>query len=109
MFSNTILVFLFGDKFDNDLNIQNILIIGLVAIILFRMLFGNILNAVGKAKLNVINALITFIIAIPVLILFTNSYGVVGTAYGMTSMFFISGIISMIMFASYLKKLKVYS
>lgn len=104
--SNNILIFLFGEKFQNDLGIQNILIFGLIAIVLFRMLFGNILNAVGKANLNVINAIFTIIIAIPTLFLLTKIYGIVGTAYAMVIVFACSGIISLGMFMFYIKSIK---
>lgn len=104
--SNNILVFLFGEKFENNLNIQNILVFGLVGIVLLRILFGNILNAVGKANLNVINAIITIVLALPTLYLLTKSYGIVGTAYAMVIVFFCSGIISLGMFMYYIKGLK---
>ncbi len=104
--SNTILMLLFGEKFQNDLEIQNILLIGLISIVLLRMLFGNILNAVGKANLNVINAILTIILAIPILFFLTNEYGIIGTAYSMVIVFFCSGIISLSMFMYYIKNIK---
>ena len=104
--SNTILIFLFGEKFQNDLEIQNILVIGLISIVLLRMIFGNILNAVGKANLNVINAVLTIILAIPILFFLTKAYGIIGTAYAMVIVFFCSGIISLSMFVYYVKNIK---
>jgi len=104
--SNTILMFLFGEKFQNNLEIQNILIIGLISIVMLRMLFGNILNAVGKANLNVINAILTIIIAIPTLLFLTSAYGIVGTAYAMVIVFFCSGAISLSLFVSYVRNIK---
>lgn len=106
-FSNYVLIGLFGEKYDNGLNIQNILVFALIPIILLRIPMGNILNAVGKAKLNVINAVITFALAIPILFFFTDVSGIVGTAYAMLVIFSISGIVSLIMFFSYLKTIKV--
>jgi len=103
LFSDKILILLFGDKFQNSLSIQNILICGLASMVLLRMLFGNILNAVGKAKLNVINAVVTIILALPLLFWLTKYYGILGTAYGMLGMFFVSGLISLGMFLYYLR------
>ena len=106
IFSNTVLIFLFGEKFQNSLQVQNILVIGLISIVLLRMLFGNILNAVGKANLNVINAVFTIIIAIPILFFLTGEYGIIGTAYAMVIVFFCSGIISLVMFVYYIKNIR---
>lgn len=104
--SNSILEYLFGEKFLNGLDIQNILVFGLISIVTLRMLFGNILNAVGKANYNVINAVATIIIAIPILFFFTKANGIVGTAYAMVIIFFCSGIISLGMFIYYVKNIK---
>ena len=101
-----LLVFLFGEKFQSTFAIQNILIFGLIAIVLLRMIFGNILNAIGKANLNVINAFITIVIALPLLYFFTKTYGVEGTAFSMVIVFFFSGIVSLGMFLFYLKGIK---
>ncbi len=104
--SNIILKFLFGEKFQDNLDLQNILVFGLISILMLRMLFGNILNAVGKANLNVVNSVITIIIAIPVLFFLTKSNGIIGTAYAMVILFFCSGIISLVMFIYYVKNIK---
>lgn len=104
--SNTILKFLFGEKFQNNLDLQNILVFGLISIVMLRMLFGNILNAIGKANLNVVNAVITIIVSIPILFFLTKSNGIIGTAYAMVIVFFCSGIISLSMFIYYVRNIK---
>ena len=104
--SNSVLKLLFGEKFHNDLEIQNILILGLISIVLLRMIFGNILNAVGKANLNVVNAILTIVLAIPILFFLTKEHGIIGTAYAMVIVFFCSGIISLSMFVYYIKSIK---
>lgn len=104
--SNWALVFIFGDKFRDASGIQNILILITIGAVLLRMPFGNILNAVGKAKWNVLNAIITIIIALLIVIPLTKSYGIIGTAYGMSVVYFMSGIISLFMMLFYLKNIK---
>ncbi len=104
--SNSILEFLFGEKFQNDLNIQNILVFALIAIVILRMPFGNLLSAVGKVNLNIVNAVFTIIIAIPILFFLTKAYGIIGTAYAMLIIFFCSGIISLGMFIYYIKNIR---
>lgn len=104
--SNWALVFIFGDKFSDISGVQNILIWATIGAVLLRMPFGNILNAVGKAKWNVLNAIITIIIALLTVIPLTKRYGIIGTAYGMSVVYFISGIISFFMMLFYLKNIK---
>lgn len=106
LISDWALVFIFGDKFSDTSSIQNILILITIGAVLLRMPFGNILNAVGKAKWNVINAIITIIIALLVVIPLTKSFGIIGTAYGMSAVYFISGLISFFMMSLYLKNIK---
>ncbi|MCH9812849.1 MAG: oligosaccharide flippase family protein [Epsilonproteobacteria bacterium] len=103
--SESLLVLIFGSQFQNASNIQNILIFGFAGSVLLRIPFGNILNAIGKAKWNVLNAVITIVMTIVLLAELTQKYGMIGTAYGMTFMFCVSGIISLFMFLYYLREL----
>ncbi|CAA6804988.1 MAG: Unknown protein [uncultured Sulfurovum sp.] len=104
--SNSLLSLLFGIDYVNEENIQNILIFSIVGFVLFRMPFGNILNAVGYAKFNVYNAIITIVLALFFLILGTKKYGIEGTAYAMVLVTSISGILSLAMFWYYIFLLK---
>jgi len=104
--SSSLLSLLFGMDYVNEENIQNILIFAIVGFVLFRMPFGNILNAVGYAKLNVYNAIVTIILALFFLILGTKKYGIEGTAYAMVLVTFLSGFLSLTMFWYYIFSLK---
>jgi len=101
-----ILLLLFGDRYEFTQQLQNILIFSFVGAVLLRMPFANVLNAVGKASWNVLNAILSLILTIFLLVLLTKEYGVEGSAYAMVFMFFISGIFSLILFLIYANSLK---
>lgn len=109
LLSPLVLTLLFGERYAFDSPLQNILIFAFVASVLLRMPFGNILNAVGKAKYNVLNALITLPLAIAFLIHFTRLYGVKGSAYAMVIMFGVSGLMSALLFVYYYQSIKSVS
>jgi len=104
--SGYLLTSLFGLEYLHEDNLQNILIFSVLGLVLLRMPFGNILNAVGEAKLNVYNAVITVVLAIYFLLILTKNEGIVGTAYAMVWVTSISGIISLGMFLYYISTLK---
>jgi len=104
--STSLFSLLFGTDYVNKDNVQNILIFAIIGFVLLRMPFANILNAVGYAKFNVYNAVITILLALFFLIVGTKKYGIEGTAYAMVLVSFISGFLSLAMFWYYIYLLK---
>ncbi len=106
LLSPYLLVLLFGEKYEFSLQLQNILIFAFVGATLLRLPLGNILNAVGKAQWNVLNASLTLPTTVALLIVLTHKYGVVGSAYAMVIMFFVSGLFSLALFLYYINTLQ---
>ncbi|WP_314066636.1 oligosaccharide flippase family protein [uncultured Vagococcus sp.] len=60
----------------------------------FRMLPGNILSAIGRAKFNMLNALMTMLLHLFFCLLMLSRYGIMGIPYALLASYLISGIIS---------------
>ncbi len=82
----------------------NILIIGVVGILLFRGLFGNLLSALGKAHINYWIALISLGINLIANLYFIPKYGILGAAITSAVVMWFSGFLSFGLFWMYYKK-----
>lgn len=60
----------------------------------FRMLPGNILSAIGKAKFNMLNALMTMLLHLFFCLLLLSQYGIMGIPFALLASYLISGVIS---------------
>lgn len=103
IFSDMITVFVFGEELRSKEGVQNILLLGFVSAVLLRMPFANILNAAGKAKWNVYNAVLTLVLTVGLLLYFTNLYGVLGAACVISCMYLLSGVISFFLCVRYFR------
>lgn len=105
LFSESLTLFLFGDGYQESVLVFKILLPGIASVFLLRAPFGNILNAVGKAKWNVYNGFILLFLNGMVSYLLTVKYGLIGAAVASSSMLVVGGLISMGLFFYYLRKI----
>lgn len=105
-FSSFILTTLFGKQYNDGELLFQIFIAGLIGGILFRVPFGNILSALGKANWNSGIAVFVLTINIGLDYLLIKWYGALGAAIATTIIIWLSGFLSFIAFFYYLKKLK---
>ncbi len=105
-FSGFILTTLFGEQYSDGQMLFQIFIAGLIGGILFRVPFGNILSALGKANWNSGIAIFVLLINIGLDYLLIKWYGALGAAIATTSIIWLSGFLSFIAFLYYLGKLK---
>lgn len=102
IFSNQILS-IFGSNYSNDNNLITIFTIGVVGALLFRIPLGNIISAIGWAKINTLNSLIILFLNVILSYFFIKNYGIIGAAIVTAFLMWLSGIFSLIAFIWYLK------
>jgi O-antigen/teichoic acid export membrane protein len=106
LFSKPLIKIIFGNNYENSYQIARVLIIGIAGGFVFRIPFGNILGAVGKAHWNVLNAYCMLLLNILLDYFFIIKYGAIGAAYATSILMWASGIVSFSMFLLYVKKLE---
>jgi O-antigen/teichoic acid export membrane protein len=104
LFDKTILSF-FGEEFPQYYKTFDVLILGIISILVFRGLFGNLLSALGKASVNFWIAIIAIVINIALNFMLIPKYGVFGAAITSALLMWITGILSIVLFYYYYKKL----
>lgn len=103
---NEILHLFFSEKYSDNGFIFSILLLGFCLNMLLRNLYGNLLSAVGKMKLNTFVSSFTLIFLVVLSLIFVKIYGIMGMAISLTLSMFLSGILLLVFFSLYLKKLK---
>ena len=106
LFSKPLIKIIFGNNYENSYQVVRILIIGIAGSFIFRIPFGNILGAVGKAHWNVFNAYFMLFANILLDYFFIIKYGAIGAAYATSIVMWLSGIIGFLMFLFYINQLK---
>lgn len=104
--STFVLGTLFGDEYTGGASLFQIFSVGLIGGILFRIPFGNILSALGKANWNSTIAVFVLIINVILDYFFIKWYGALGAAMATASIIWLSGLLSFSAFYYYLKKLQ---
>ena len=92
-FAEEIILLIFGAKYLDSANLLKILVIGLCGAFLLRQPFGNLLNASGKANLNVVNAVLSVVMTVVLLSLLIPKFGTVGAAACTAATLWLSGIL----------------
>ncbi len=106
LFSKPLIKIIFGSNYENSYQIARVLIIGIAGGFVFRIPFGNILGALGKAHWNVFNAYCMLFINILLDYFFIIKYGAIGAAYATSIIMWASGIVSFSMFLWYITKIE---
>ena len=81
-----------------------ILMFGVVGILIFRGLFGNLLSSIGKAHLNFWIAMGSLVFNLILNFIFIPKYGLNGAAITSATIMWVTGILSYILFNVYYKK-----
>lgn len=93
-------------KYAGNENLISIFALGVIGAFIFRVPFGNLLSAVGKADWN---SYISFaMLAINILLnyVLVKSYGITGAAWATTIIIWVSGVVSMMAFNFFLRRIK---
>lgn len=101
-----ILHLFFSEKYSDNGFVFAILLLGFCLNMLLRNLYGNLLSAVGKMKLNTAVSLLTLCFLVIFSFVFVEIYGVLGMAISLSLSMFLSGIMLCFFFSNYVKKLK---
>lgn len=104
-FANDILI-LFGDEFLDYALSFKILVIGILGILIIRGLYGNLLSALGKARMNYRIALLGIVLNIGLNYWLIPIYGLLGAAITSSLLMWVSGILSAVIFHYYYRKTK---
>jgi O-antigen/teichoic acid export membrane protein len=94
---------MFGESYE-DSALMLIFSIGVVGAILLRIPLGNILSAIGMAKINAINSFIIFVLNIALSYIFILKFGTMGAALVTCSLMWLSGFLSLFFFLRFIKK-----
>ena len=103
---NEILHLFFSKKYSDNGFVFAILLLGFCLNMLLRNLYGNLLSAVGKMKLNTFVSLSTLIFLLIFAFIFVRIFGIMGMAISLTLSMFLSGLLLLFFFSLYLKILK---
>ena len=97
------LIQIFGESYE-DSALMLVFSIGVVGAILLRIPLGNILSAIGLAKINAINSFIILVLNISFSYIFIVNFGTIGAALVTTSLMWLSGFLSLFFFLRFIKK-----
>ena len=103
-FDTTILSF-FGEEFPQYRKTFIVLIFGIVSILLFRGLFGNLLSALGKASINFWIAIIAIVLNLALNYVLIPKYGIFGAAITSATLMWVTSLLSVVLFYYYYKKI----
>lgn len=106
VFKLEILHLFFSEKYGDNTLLFSILLAGFCLNILFRNLYGNLLSAVGKMKINTYVSVATLVLLIGLGFLFTPKFGTDGMGIALSVTLLVNGILLMSAFLIYLKNLK---
>ncbi|MGB5243278.1 MAG: polysaccharide biosynthesis C-terminal domain-containing protein [Lutimonas sp.] len=96
----------FGKDFIPYKKVYYFLLFGVTAVIMLRILFGNLLSALGMAKINFWIAGFSVILNVLLNLYFIPSRGILGAAITSAITMWISSFLSLFCFYYYLKKLR---
>lgn len=105
-FSGEIIAFFFGAKYEGNRYIFIILLLGFVMNMLLRNLYGNLLSAVGRIKLNSGVSVLSLIILAGAAFILVPEYQVLGMAISLSFTMVFTGVIFALFFFSYYRTLK---
>lgn len=104
-FSGDILKFFFGATYGNNGMIFSILLLGFAINMLSRNLYGNLLSAVGKIKVNSVVSLFSLIVLIISSFVLVPKMMVLGMAISLSIAMIFSGVLFAFLFFLYYRKL----
>ncbi|HOB24711.1 MAG TPA: polysaccharide biosynthesis protein, partial [Kaistella sp.] len=105
-FKSEILHLFFSAKYSDNSLLFSILLGGFCLNMLFRNLYGNLLSAVGKMKINTLISALTLLLIFGFSFLFVPKFGIDGMGISLSLTLLLNGLLLMISFLYYLKNLK---
>ena len=106
IFKSEILHLFFSAKYSDNSMVFMILLGGFCLNMLFRNLYGNLLSAVGKMKINTLISALTLLLIFGFSFLFVPKFGIDGMGISLSLTLLLNGLLLMISFLYYLKNLK---
>lgn len=106
IFKTKILRLFFSAKYADNSMVFAVLLGGFCLNMLFRNLYGNLLSAVGKMKINTVVSTITLAVLIAFSFILVPKFGVNGMATGLAITLFLNGLLLMFSLWNYLRNLK---
>lgn len=103
MASGFLLSTFFGNTYSDGAILLQVFSLGLVGGILFRVPFGNILSALGKANWNSVIAVFVLIGNVLLDYFFIKWYGAIGAAIATSAIIWLSGLLAFLAFHFYLR------
>ena len=105
LFKTEILHLFFSSKYADNSWVFIILLAGFCVNMLLRNLYGNLLSAVGKMKINTVVSLLTLVLLVLLSFLLVSRFEVLGMALSLSISMLINGLALMLSFHLYLKNL----
>ncbi len=105
LFKTEILHLFFSSKYADNSWVFIILLAGFCINMLLRNLYGNLLSAVGKMKINTVVSLLTLILLVLLSFLLVSKFDVLGMALSLSLSMLMNGLALMLSFHLYLKNL----
>lgn len=105
LFKTEILHLFFSSKYADNSWVFVILLAGFCVNMLLRNLYGNLLSAVGKMKINTVVSLLTLVLLVLLSFLLVSRFEVLGMALSLSISMLMNGLALMLSFHLYLKNL----
>ncbi len=106
IFNREILLFFFGGRYENNTTVFFVLLLAFCLNMLFRNLYGNLLSAVGRIRVNTIISFFSLILLLYFGWICVPKFGVTGIALSLFLSMLISGLLLSFTFYQYWKDLK---
>ena len=105
-FKTEILEVFFTGKYADNSSVFIVLLGGFCLNMLLRNLYGNLLSAVGKMKVNTLVSFLTLLLLVLFSAFLVTRFGVIGMAMSLSLSMTLGGLLLMYSFLLYLKDLK---
>ncbi|SEF75321.1 Membrane protein involved in the export of O-antigen and teichoic acid [Halpernia humi] len=106
LFRDFILNSFFGKEYADNAVLFSVFLFVFCCNMLFRNLFGNLLSAVGKMKINTVVSFSALVLVTICGFILVPKYGILGMGFSLGITLLFTGLASMIFFFNYLKKLR---
>ncbi len=104
-FFSEFIMSMFGSEYQSASNLIPVFSVGIIGAFVFRNLFGNLMDAIGWAKVSAITSSAALILDIILNYFLVGKYGIIGAAYSTSILLWVSGLALFLIFIKYLKSL----
>ncbi len=96
----------FGEQYLGNNNLLIVFVFGVSGAFIFRVLYGNLLVAIGWTGINTVISVVTILADIVLNYYWVHKYGILGAGYATSLLLWASGLATFLVFLVYIRQLK---